>query len=235
MSRDLKSFGNLIDISKKLGLPVELEEYQSHLKLTGHTFPWSIKELESEIIYDTVLQNNLQSGFEIATGFGISSITIGQALKQTNGTLVTVDAYIEESVNDCFGYDIQTEKIYKDTDGFKMATALIDYLNLNSIVKPVVGWSPKDINEIVNLNVPSQQLDFFFIDGGHTESQVLADTQVLLPFLKEDCILIYHDFPLDVKEKLYKHINLEDQGFRLKHYSTPFNLSIYSRGKKVLL
>lgn len=230
MESNLKSFETLIEMSKDFGLDIRLEEYQSHLKLTKHTFPWSIKESEAKIIYDSILFNNLQSGFEIATGFGISSVTIGQALKVTGGKLVTVDAYVEEAVNDCFGYDIKTEETYKDTDGFKMVNALISSLELTDEVIPVVGWSPRDINYIITNNTESSKFDFFFIDGGHTDSQVLADTEVLLPYMKEDCLLIYHDFTPDVKENLYQNINLEDLGFTFKQYNTPFSLCMYSRG-----
>jgi hypothetical protein len=66
------------------------------LSMTNHQDPVSIKLSEFNYITDTIVQGNCKRGYEIATGFGISSLAAGFGLKQNGGKIVTIDSYVEE-------------------------------------------------------------------------------------------------------------------------------------------
>lgn len=239
----LKTYKELEQISKGFGLDFYLE-YKSKeeegldgfFKLSNHIHPLSIKEEESQIIFDTIVLNNFKSGFEVATAFGISASSIGQGLKITGGKLVTLDAYIEESVNSAGGYDVSTRKVNQDADGYRMATCLFKALDLEEIITPIIGWSPDDVPSAIKiLNCP-EGIDFAFIDGGHSSDQILEDVKAVYPYLKNDCIFMFHDWKSHREVLLENHFNLQNLGFdEVKRYKTGYNLCMYKRGNTQLI
>jgi predicted O-methyltransferase YrrM/ubiquinone/menaquinone biosynthesis C-methylase UbiE len=232
---ELASYSKLIELSKQFNLGFHLESsIDDSLKLSNHYHPWSMREHEAKIVYDLIVQNGLKSGFEIATAFGISASVMGQALKITGGKLVTMDAYIEENFNYSGGYDINTKLVKNvDADGYKMAKALIEVLGITDNVALEIGWSPDDTGSIIDRTFGTTKLDFAFIDGGHTQAQIDADVKAVLPYLADDCILLFHDH-VDVSEETKEFIRYN--GFiNEKNYHTGFNLYAYSKGNKTLI
>ena len=231
----LVPYSSLIELSKQFNLGFNLEpSIDDSLKLSNHYHPWSMREHEAKIVYDLIIQNQLKSGFEIATAFGISASVMGQALKITNGKLVTMDAYVEENFNYSGGYDINTKLVKNiDADGYKMAKALIEVLGITDNVALEIGWSPDDTGTIIERTFGSTKLDFAFIDGGHTQAQIDADVKAVFPYLADDCILLFHDH-VDVSEDTKQFIR--ENGFtNEKNYHTGFNLYAYSKGNKKLI
>jgi hypothetical protein len=232
---ELASYSKLIELSNEFNLGFNLEpSIDDSLKLSNHYHPWSMREHEAKIVYDLIIQNNIKAAFEIATAFGISASVIGQALKITDGKLVTMDAYVEENFNYSGGYDINTRLISGlDSDGYRMASALINQLGIDDNVKLEIGWSPDNTTELILGNFGNTKLDFAFIDGGHTQAQIDADVKVVLPHLADDSILLFHDH-VDVSEETKEFIRYN--GFiNEKNYHTGFNLYAYSRGNKTLI
>ena len=122
-------YNELVEISKNFNLDFHLEIVENDsIKLSNSYHPWSIKEEEANIIYDTIINNNLKYGYEIATAFGISASIIGLALNKTNGKLLTLDSYIEEKFGHCNSYNISTKSIYENASGYKMAKELFKFL-----------------------------------------------------------------------------------------------------------
>jgi len=231
----MKTFKEMIDLSKNFGLNFELEsvggEFADSIKLTNHFHPWSLRETEAKIVYDVIRKNNLQKGFEVATAFGISSAVAGQAFKETAGQLVTLDAYIEEKLNHCGAYDINTRTVQEagQADGYKMASALHKELGIDSSVSLAVGWSPDAVPDVIEKTFgKGVKLDYFFIDGGHSFEQIHADTLVLLPYMGEDCVVFYHDFQCAHPQT---RAMMESLGFKVVEYHTGFALAAYFRGK----
>jgi predicted O-methyltransferase YrrM len=239
MIRHLKSYRELEALSKNFNLGFYLEylfdgegdKPNAYFKLSNHYHPYSLKEEESQILYDLIVLNNYKSGFEVATAFGISSSAIGQALKVTGGKLVTLDAYIEESVNNAGGYELNTRATKENADGYQMAINLYKALGIDDIVKPVVGWSPDDVPSAIESSGIHLPLDFAFIDGGHSHEQIIADVNAVLPYLKDECMILFHDWNEVRREHLQEKLDLTCKGFTvIKQYPTMFGLCAYSRG-----
>lgn len=230
-----KPYTELVELSKGFDLGFNLEfSVHDSLKLSNHYHPWSLRETEANIVYDLVLANNVKTAFEIATAFGISASVIGQALNQTGGKLVTMDAYIEENFNHALGYDINSKMVSNtEADGYNMAKKLVEVLGIGDNVSLEIGWSPDDTASIIEKNFGESKLDFAFIDGGHTHLQIEADVKSIFPYLADDCILLFHDH-IDVPENVKEFI--KENGFvNEKNYNTGFNLYAYSRGNKTLI
>lgn len=171
-----------------------LDTHQMHsLKMVGHYHPWSLKPNEFFFIGDFIRKHKLQAGYEIATGFGISSLGAALGFKDTGGKLVTMDAYIEEANDNCAAY---TDKrgTYEDADGFKSVSWLREHFNLQDVLFPRVGWSPDDApTAIRSVFGDNPKLDYAFIDGLHTEDAVIKDTLSIKPFLADKFVVFYHD------------------------------------------
>ena len=234
MHNTFPKFSDFPEISMKFNLNFYMMPWHgSHsLRLNNHLFPWSLSEQEANILYDCIIKYNLKSGFEIATAFGISSTFMGLALKETSGKLVTMDAYIEEVYNgesEMNDYDVNDEKTFENADGYKMANKLIEYFKIKEFVNLKIGWSPTDTGRVIEEVHGSNKLDFAFIDGGHSAEQIQYDTEAIMEYLDEDCVLFYHDhFSLAGETIIY----LNKNKFKfMENFRTKFNLCMYGRGK----
>lgn len=229
------TFNTLIELSKTVNYPFSLEPVNGDsLKFTNHHHPWSIRETEAEILHNTIVKNNLQRGFEICTGVGISSLVTGNAFSNTGGKLVTIDAYVEESFNLCSSYDINTKIVKKpeSADGYKMTNYLISKLGIEKYVVLDIGWSPDDVPSIYKKHYGDQKIDYAFIDGGHSVDQIDADVQVLLPHLSDNAVIFFHDY-LCVGNHTIELV--KQNGFsNFKDYKTLYQLTAYSRGNITL-
>lgn len=226
------TFNEIIELSKKANLPFSLESVaENSVKFTNHHHPWSIRETEADIIYNIITSNNLKVGFEICTGVGISGLTAAYAFSNTGGKLVSIDAYVEETFNLCSAYDINTKIVKKaeDSDGYRMTSYLSSKLGISNHLVLDVGWSPDDVPTSYVKHHGNNKLDYAFIDGGHTQKQIDEDVKVLLSFLSENAVIVFHDSDsngsntIDLIKNYYGFVNYRD-------YKTEFNLSAYSRG-----
>jgi predicted O-methyltransferase YrrM len=174
--------------------PIKYEKisFGVSLKMTNHDFPYSITEDEFIFLKNLIIENNLKNGFECATGFGVSSVAIGLGMKETNGKLVTMDAYVEEYVNHPNSYENLIPNTYKEMDGYKSASYLIEHFRLKDTVFPEVGWSPIDISKSVSKHI-TEKLDFVFLDSGHFPEQLIKEVDVIFDLLSTNFIIAFHD------------------------------------------
>ena len=174
--------------------PIKYEKisFGGNLKMTNHDFPYSITEDEFFFLKNLIIENNLKNGFECATGFGVSSTAIGLGMKETNGKLITMDAYVEEYVNHPHSYRNSAPISHKDMDGYKSVSYLIEHFRLKDNVFPEVGWSPLDINKCVSKHT-NEKLDFVFLDSGHFPEQLIKEIDTIFDLLSERYIIAFHD------------------------------------------
>ena len=189
------------------GGPVSYEKVpKGNLRMKGHDVPLSIFQSEFDFIHNTVLENNLQRGFELATAFGISGLAAATAFKKTGGKLVTMDAYIEEKCGDAGTYRDFERTVYEKSDGYKSVKYLIEQFELQDTMIAEIGWSPDDVESIIIKNY-QEKLDFVFLDAGHFSEQIIKDIDAIKPFLAEKFIFIFHDvYPWSFDETAQQHV-----------------------------
>lgn len=229
---------HLIDISKTLNLGFHLQFYDNDrgLRMSNRVPPVSITEFEFGLLYSLVLHNDTKYAFEIATGFGVSACSIGQALVKTGGKLISMDAYVEESVEESVDqYTHETKYLRNESSaqGYKLAKKMADTIGISNAVSFEIGWSPDDVSNIIEKNFKSNKLDFVFIDGGHSHGQIIADLNSVFPYMDENCVLVFHDYRWFSQ---YILDLIKSNGFvDLKEYKTNYALAAYVRGNKKLI
>ena len=191
---------NIYDYLKNLKSgPVFYEDapngFTRNLKMVGHDFPYSIKPTEFSFLKSLVIDYDLKNGYEVATAFGISALAAGLGFKETGGKLVTMDAYVEESVNSHWSYQGNGPSVHHDTDGYKSAKFLMEHFSLKDNVFLEVGWSPDDTESCIRKHI-TEPLDYVFLDGGHFPGQFIQDLESIRPLLADEYVLVLHDnFP----------------------------------------
>jgi hypothetical protein len=122
----------------------------------------------------------------------VSTIALGLGFKKTKGHLVTMDAYIEESVGNCEDYRDLTKNICFDSIGYKSVNFLIEHFRLKKYVKAEIGWSPNDVVSCITKHT-TKKIDFVFIDAGHFPEQLIKDLKSIKPFLDDNYVIAIHD------------------------------------------
>lgn len=158
------------------------------LRMASHDEPISIRLAEFQFITGLIQKFNLKSGYECATAFGVSAVAAGLGFKATGGSLVTMDAYIEEKHNACNDYAGASRQVYQDADGYRCAEKLLAHFELNHVVQLKCGWSPDDVDKVL-----TQPIDFAFIDAGHFDANLIADIKVINPLLISGAFVLIHD------------------------------------------
>jgi predicted O-methyltransferase YrrM len=197
----------LEDILKFNDGPVRYERSgRGHIKMKGHSVPYSIMQAEWDFLHNMVVENNLQRGFELATAFGISGSAIGTAFKKTGGKFVTMDAYVEEKYNNAGKYENFEKEVYDKSDGYKSVKYLVEKFGLQDTMFPEIGWSPDDVGTIIGKHF-TEKLDFVFLDAGHFEGQMIKDIDAIKPYLAEKFVFVFHDiYPWSCTEKVHAHV-----------------------------
>lgn len=162
------------------------------IKMIEHEVPISIRKDEFEFLKNIIKKYDLKSGFELATAFGVSTVALGLGFKETNGKLLTMDAYVEERQL-AYTQEYSDTSVNFNSDGFKSVNYLIEHFRLKDIVNPQIGWSPDDVHHIIN-NHSKKSFDFVFLDGGHTPKQVIKDLFAIRPFLEDEYVIVLHDY-----------------------------------------
>lgn len=185
---------------------MEYPVVRKSIKMREHSFPYSITTHEFEFLKNIVVTHNLKTGYEIATGFGISSVAIGMGMKETGGKLVSMDAYIEEHLETPGYAHQQNEFRHLDADGYKSAKFLVDTFELENTVYLETGWSPTDTETVIKKHL-SSPLDFVFIDGGHFPHQIIRDLKSIEHLLGERYVIALHDtYPHVYNTSVMQHI-----------------------------
>jgi hypothetical protein len=103
-----------------------------------------------------------------------------------------MDAYIEETTDNCYDYREFTNKINFESIGYKSVNFLIEHFRLKKYVKTEIGWSPNDVGKCI-VKHTSKKLDFVFIDAGHFPEQLIKDLRAVKPFLDDNYVIALHD------------------------------------------
>jgi predicted O-methyltransferase YrrM len=219
---------------------LELGETGDFLKLAERRFPWSLKHKEFDFVRSLIASFGLQRGFEVATGFGVSTLAIALGLKASKGVCVSMDAYIEESFDDWIAYDGQRKVGDMNALGYRSASALLEKFNLSNRMSLAVGWSPDDVGAVITAKHGEYKLDFAFIDGLHTEDAVVTDMEAVLPHLGENFVILLHDshdfgryvegyFRGSVGGRWSRPRGLAfPQGFELAYYARGFDVAAFA-------
>lgn len=162
--------------------------------MVNHHNPLSIKYTEFTFLKNYIIKNDLKCGYDLATAFGISVLSIGLGMKETGGKVVSMDSYIEESHNDWSKYE-NDDSINYDADGHKVAQYLISKYDIESNVKLEIGSSPQDVEVKLkkHFDLDNEKLDFVFIDAGHFTEQVITDLESIIKFLGDRYVIFLHD------------------------------------------
>ncbi len=110
--------------------------------------------------------------FIIGNSFGWSTLAL--ALMAPKAKVVAIDN----------GLDHQT------AEGIKLTEQLAKDLKLN--VKVIKAASPTDVPAVVKKHL-SGKIDFAFIDGLHTNAQIVLDAAAIQPFLTKSAAVLFHD------------------------------------------
>lgn len=153
----------------------------------NNRLPYSISEYEFNFMKDVILKNNLKNGYELATGIGISSISIGYALDCNGGHLVTVDSYIEDLNQEVPIGDI---KLNGSDDAFLRNKKLFESLGLTNIY-PYKGFSP-DCCSLLD-NHFNNDIDFVFLDCPKDTNDFIRDITPIKARLSKEYVIFVHD------------------------------------------
>ena len=77
-----------------------------------------------------------------------------------------------------------------EREGIRVTNIIGEKVSADVVAR--IGTSPNDIEAIVTSEF-SDKLDFVFIDGGHTNEQLLQDFQESQKFASEKCVYVFHD------------------------------------------
>jgi len=208
-------------------------------KLRHRKFPYSITDEEGVVLYDLVTRLGLTRGYEIATAFGYSSFYLGLAFRKNRGTLVSLDAYVEED-QQAFIYDEATARRHAEAyqaawasgrpeglpEGLRFALTGARRLGLEATIRYEIGFSPMDVPAVL----AGASLDFAFIDGSHFGEAPCADVDAILPYLNpERCVLVFHDTHCEAVAKAVFHA-AEKIGGDIQSLNTRNRLVVVSRG-----
>ena len=193
--------------------PLDQMDWMHKLKTRG--FPYSITDEEGLVLYNLVKRLGLRQGYELATAFGYSSFYLGLAFRENHGSMVSMDAYVEEAQQD-FVYDSTVARLHATNhqasrragasenlpEGLLFALSGARRLDLEKTVRYEIGFSPADVPSVLHGEV----IDFAFIDGSHFGDAPCADVDAILPYLNpERCLLVFHDTHCEAVAKAVFH------------------------------
>ena len=169
------------------------------IKFASQYLPISINESEYNFMQESIEKYNLQFGFELSTGIGISTLALAKGFKRTKGNLISLDSYYEEfnssaisSEEPIFEYDKKDiENIKLNGKAFNNTKKILDHYGLSDHVDLEVGWSP--IDSIKLIKKTNKKLDFIFLDCPKSDKEFERDIVSLRPFISDKYLICVHD------------------------------------------
>lgn len=170
----MKIYDKVIDLYLKENLILKKSSYGNYHIIDGLHTGGGITKLEVEYIEkykDEFLSPNI---FIIGNAFGFSTFVFSKIFK--NASIDVIDAETEGNDNKV------GSKITKDI-------AIKNNLNINL----TIGYSPADVEKAMRHKI----YDIVFIDGLHTNDQIILDFDAIKSFLNnEKYICFFHDIRL---------------------------------------
>lgn len=176
-------------------------------RLPNRPFPVSVTDTEGQLLAHAILQKQLCSGYEVATGFGLSSLWAGTALKETGGTLISIDTYREETTQD---FETTGSGVAWEPYGLLFAMRWRDRLHFP--LRYAIAASPVDVPSL-----GLRHLDYVFIDGCHYGAHPLKDVAAVVPYLASRGIMAFHDAQLVSVQKAISFIKQLTHGRVIEH------------------
>ncbi len=182
---------NYINYNLDIKISYGGNEHHRGIKLVDRGLPISINEHEFNYMHDFIVGNNLQNGYELATGTGISTLSAGIAFKKTNGKLITLDNYIEEE-SQIIQVNPTLDKTNINSLAYKLVIDMINHFNLTDTVSVHIGNSPEKTIEI--FEEIDCKLDYVFFDCPKSDLDFHRDLMSIIKYLNTDKFLIFvHD------------------------------------------
>lgn len=170
-------------IGYKIGLTHDL-----HYGLAfNNRLPHSISEYEFNFMKNVILNNNLKNGYELATGIGISSLSIGYALGMNGGNLITVDSYMEDLSQNVPIGDI---KLSDSDEAFFRNKKLFESFGLTNI-HSYKGFSPECCS-LLDQHF-NNDIDFVFLDCPKDTNDFIRDITPIKNRLSKKYVIFVHD------------------------------------------
>ncbi|WP_185961551.1 class I SAM-dependent methyltransferase [Telmatospirillum sp. J64-1] len=148
--------------------------------------------------------------FVIGNSFGWSTIALG--LINPKSRIVAIDA----------GYD------HNSLEGLELTNLISSELGLN--VSATLGTSPQDVDKIIATQLDGP-IDLAFIDGLHTNEQVLKDALAVWPHLSPEGIMVFHDVIMCGLTPAMKEIGEKLGQAPETMWMTPSGISVLSRSR----
>lgn len=145
-----------------------------HRRLAGSLSPISIGEDECRVFGRLIEAFRPENAFIVGNAFGLSSTYIALAMRDAGADHV-------------IAMDTETEG-----DGAScavLARTLAKRLSLD-LLHAKKGESPQDTPFVIE----SEQYDLVFLDGNHLRPYVRDDLHGVLPYLKDDSVVVFHDY-----------------------------------------
>jgi predicted O-methyltransferase YrrM len=148
--------------------------------------------------------------FVIGNAFGLSTFVLAELFPEA---LIDVIDAESEGADNLSGSEL-TRSISAE-----------HYPNVNL----TAGYSPQDIPRAVR----ADRYQLVFVDGLHTNTQMVQDFRGVLPILSSDCVVVFHDVALCGMQTAWAEVRrtAESEGFRSFELPwTPFGLTAIARG-----
>jgi len=180
--------------------------------------PHSISEAEFNLMRDFIVDNNLKTGFDLATGTGVSAIAFGFGFKQTGGKLLSIDSYIEEATQyqDGIGFsgDIDsTLSGIRAHQPYQNNLAIMSLFGLNNVTLEK-GVSPHDCEHYIEKH-KLYPIDFVFFDCPKSAEDFHRDATYIKKYLNQDKYAIFwhdtHCFMDDFKKLSKEYFGIESR------------------------
>lgn len=177
-------YQKIIELYSKENLNIIKSSYGPYHLIDGFFTGGGITELE--ILYfekykDVFINPKI---FIIGNAFGFSTIAFSQIFK--NASIDVIDAEVEGTEN---------------KKGSEITKKIADFNNLD--INLTIGFSPKDTKSAMRFD----SYDIVFIDGLHTNEQLILDFDSIKSFLnKNKFICFFHDIKLFKLETSFNYI-----------------------------
>ena len=205
--------------------PIQYTRWNVHpdhdgLSINGR-LPHSISEAEFNLMRDFIVDNNLKTGFDLATGTGISAIAFGFGFKQTGGKLLSVDSYIEESTQyqngEWGGFEGDVDMALNSPlaeGAYNNNIQIIRNLfNLDNVTLEK-GVSPHDCVHYIEKH-KLYPIDFVFFDCPKSAEDFHRDATYIKKYLNQDKYAIFwhdtHCFMDDFKKLSKEYFGIESR------------------------
>jgi len=202
-------FENIIELYKKENITLNKNK-NGHYAIDQKDTGWSITENEINYLlrYKSYFDN--PKIYIVGNAFGFSTFCFQYIFE--NASIDVIDAEIEGEFNS-YGSEL-TRKISKENN-----------FNIN-LTK---GFSPGDVKDSMRFD----KYDIVFIDGLHTDDQVIADYTAVHPYFNNNYICFLNDVR---STPLYRSFNTIIENFRgtYSDYITELDYSISESGMGII-